>query len=710
MADHHQRNIALVKTQFLFADPKQCDYRTQHPFDPSFLAAQELVAAFKSDPEIVPKDEVDVEKDDDFVEKKGKRSKKEKGKGQNKKRKEFNKTGDDSVAFCAAFSQGACAYENCKYSHDVDKYLESKGDDIGDVCVLFREYGQCRFGVRCRYAMHHSVVGEDGIRRFNVVDEAKVQAVGTSKDNLNKVIKRDLDTYKRTPSNVNGGARDVKAWMEQAKQYNNYRAQFATEAARVMKDALSIDESASTSLDSTTTATTSTTTEKKQTDTSSTTTTNAIEEPDEDFFTAQLNKALSYVSPEKSAEFHERTRQSSNFDKEFLSRCRDNDKKPFEWKGTYLAPLTNVGNLPFRRVAKDFGVDITCAEMMLANNLTNFSASEWALVRRHPSEKKFGLQISANNGLGAAKAGEVLSTVLFENPGNRHPELAPFDFIDINCGCPIDLVFKAGAGSALMGRRNRLKDIIYGLRRTLPVPISVKLRTGIHDSTNTAHKLIPLVAEWGASAVTLHGRSRQQRYTKTADWEYINECGKIAKESGIPFYGNGDVFGFDDYYQSMPVSEGREGTVDGVMVGRGALIKPWIFEEINEKKIWDISGRERFDIFKKFAEYGLEHWGSDTKGVNLTRTYMLDWMSFTYRYIPVGLLETGLPQKLNDRPPAYFGRDYYETLLGSWKVSDWIHVTELILGKAPADFCFVPKHKSNSYADEDGAVDETIHG
>ncbi|KAI9340219.1 tRNA-dihydrouridine(47) synthase [NAD(P)(+)]-like protein [Obelidium mucronatum] len=697
MTDNGQRNQAPVKPEFHFPDPKAADYRHHHTSDPQYLLAQQRFASLESEskvlePNLNPAEDTEKEVDFEAAEKdvsSKKRNNRNERTGQNKKRKEFNKTGNDSMSFCAAFGSGQCNYENCKYSHDVDLYVASKGKDISGECVLFREYGVCKFGVRCRFADAHSFVDSDGVKKYTLVDQVKVDAVGSSKENLNKVIKKDLDLYKRARGKKDSDAvEEVKAWVEKEKQYNNYRAQFATEATRVMKESLStVPPTATESVP-----------EK------------ATEEGDDDFYTLQLNKALKYLPEDKVSEYHEKTRNNQQLDQEFLSKCRDKDRKSFEWKGTYLAPLTNVGHLPFRRVAKDFGVDITCAEMMMVNNLTNYTASEWALVRRHPSETKFGIQISANQGVAAARAGDALNSLLFENPTNRHADLAPFDFIDINCGCPIDMVFKSGAGSALMGRRNRLRDIIYGLRRTLPVPISVKLRTGINDNANTAHKLIPSVVEWGASAVTLHGRSRQQRYTKTANWEYINECGKIAKASGIPFYGNGDCFGFEDYYREMPTLTGDAsagGFVNGVMVGRGALIKPWIFEEIKEQKVWDISGRERFDIFKKFADYGLEHWGSDTKGVNLTRTYMLDWMSFTHRYIPVGLLER-LPQKFNDRPPAFFGRDYYETLLASWKVSDWIHATELILGKAPADFHFIPKHKSNSY--EDDGVDESIHG
>ena len=108
-------------------------------------------------------------------------------------------------------------------------------------------------------------------------------------------------------------------------------------------------------------------------------------------------------------------------------------------------------------------------------------------------------------------------------------------------------------------------------------------------------------------SVQIHGRSREQRFTKNADWQYVEECAQLA--APCPVFGNGDVLSFEDYEQAFVDSP----SISGVMIGRGALIKPWIFTEIKERRHWDISSTERFEILKKFVNNGLEHWGSDTK-------------------------------------------------------------------------------------------------
>lgn len=270
------------------------------------------------------------------------------------------------------------------------------------------------------------------------------------------------------------------------------------------------------------------------------------------------------------------------------------------------------------------------------------------------------------------------------------------DFVDINIGCPIDLVFKQGAGSALMGRMGKFEQIVRGMKYVLDIPLTVKMRTGISDKKTSwnAHKLISNLKTWGVSLATLHGRSREQRYTRLADWDYISECAKAA--APMPLFGNGDILSYED-----AVLRREQTGVSGLMIARGALIKPWIFTEIKENRHWDISSNERFDMLRDFVNFGLEHWGSDTMGVENTRRFLLEWLSFQCRYIPAGLLER-LPQRINEKPPPYFGRNDLETLLSSGNSADWVKISEILLGPVPTGFCFLPKHKSNSYTETEG--------
>ncbi len=357
------------------------------------------------------------------------------------------------------------------------------------------------------------------------------------------------------------------------------------------------------------------------------------------------------------------------------------EKPVIDWKGKiFLAPLTTVGNLPFRRICKRLGVDITCGEMAMTEQLLKGHQPEWALVHRHPSEDIFGVQICGSSPQQGARLAALIR--------DGHIDA---DFVDLNLGCPIDLVYKRGMGSGMMARKKPLEILIRSMTAVLNRPLTVKMRTGVHADKHLAPDLAPAVFEWGADLVTVHGRSREQRYTRSADWDFI----KTVKERvGVEraLFGNGDVMDFEAYEDALT----RSGA-DGVMIARGALIKPWVFTEIKERRHWDISAGERLDIVKEFAMNGLEHWGSDDKGVETTRRFLLEWLSFLHRYVPVGLLERP-PQKINERlPRKYVGRSDLETKLASSKCSDWIELTEMFLGKVPDGFRFEPKHRANAY-------------
>lgn len=362
-----------------------------------------------------------------------------------------------------------------------------------------------------------------------------------------------------------------------------------------------------------------------------------------------------------------------------------------------VSPLTTVGNLPYRRLMKTLGADVTYSEMALSVPLLQGTNAEWALPKAHRTEfPGYGVQIATSKHWAAAKAAEAI-----------YKETTNVSELNLNCGCPIDLLYRQGQGSALMEQPARLLRILKGMNACSgDIPVTVKIRTGTKENKNTAKALVErILSENEVAAITLHGRSRQQRYTKEADWSYVQDVATVVQDwnnkkednkelrdtQPTYFVGNGDVYTHEDWYNAVNTPG-----VDSVMVARGALIKPWIFEEVEAQQYLDKSSSERLEMIGQFAKFAIEHWGSDDYGVGLARRFMCEFLGFTHRYIPVGILER-LPPKLNQRPPQWKGRDELETLLGSTDYKDWIKITEMFLGKAGPNFQFVPKHKSNAY-------------
>ena len=157
----------------------------------------------------------------------------------------------------------------------------------------------------------------------------------------------------------------------------------------------------------------------------------------------------------------------------------------------YIAPLTTVGNLPYRRVMKNFGADITCGEMALADQLLRGQPSEWALLKRHPSEDCFGVQIAAGHADQFTRLAEVLA----------NEEGMEIDFLDMNLGCPLDLVCNKGAGASLMLREKKLRGSLEGMLKVLNFPVTIKMRTGWNEKEPIAHMLQRNIQKWNIDGV-----------------------------------------------------------------------------------------------------------------------------------------------------------------------------------------------------------------
>ncbi|AWP21554.1 putative tRNA-dihydrouridine(47) synthase [Scophthalmus maximus] len=549
--------------------------------------------------------------------------------GQNKSRPHKKPTTYDEKRLCLSVIQEnrECPFgDKCYFYHDIAEYMASKPADIGESCYLYDTFGKCPFGLCCRFAKAHTTPDFKTMENTDLVKarEGKIPVKNSLSKDLQYRLRKHSVAFEKSAEYL----KTLSNNRDKKEQQGNGEARAAQVSAGPTGGEQHASTEAGTQLPSST----------------------------------DKQPPVKTVGPLTDAD---------------VIKLRPCEKKQVDFRDKlYLAPLTTCGNLPFRRVCKRLGVDITCGEMAMCTNLLQGQQSEWALLKRHESEDLFGVQVEGCFPDTMTRCAELI---------NNNTEV---DFVDINSGCPIDLVYKKGGGCGLMTRTRKFEQIIKGMDYVLDVPLTVKIRTGVQEKSNMAHKLIPEMKNWGVSMITLHGRSREQRYTKLADWDYITTCSKLA--GPIPLFGNGDILSYEDAMKA------KETGVAGIMIARGALIKPWIFTEIKESRHWDISSGERLDILRDFSNFGLEHWGSDTRGVEKTRTFMLEWLSFMCRYIPVGLLER-VPQKINERPPYYMGRNYLESLMASQNVGDWVRISEMLLGPVPKNFNFLPKHKANSY-------------
>ncbi|XP_029023278.1 tRNA-dihydrouridine(47) synthase [NAD(P)(+)]-like [Betta splendens] len=547
--------------------------------------------------------------------------------GQNKSRPHTKPTTYEEKRLCLSVIQDnrQCPFgDKCYFHHNVAEYMALKPADIAESCYIYDTFGKCAYGLSCRFAKAHTTPEFKTMENTDLVKayEGRILVKNSlSKELQNRLRKRSVE-FKKSEEYL----KTLSKKTDKKEQHGNGEAC----AAEVSADG------------------------------------------GEQHGTPEAGNQLQTSSDKQPP-----VKTVGPLTDQDVIKLRPSEKKQVDFQNKlYLAPLTTCGNLPFRRICKRFGADITCGEMAMCTNLLQGQQSEWALLKRHETEDVFGIQVEGCFPDTMTRCAELI---------NNHTDV---DFVDINSGCPIDLVYKKGGGCGLMTRTRKFEQIVNGMNYVLDVPLTVKIRTGVQEKCNIAHKLIPEMKNWGVSMITLHGRSREQRYTKLADWDYINTCSKLA--SPIPLFGNGDILSYEDAVKA------RETGVSGIMIARGALIKPWIFTEIKESRHWDISSTERLDILRDFTNFGLEHWGSDTRGVEKTRTFMLEWLSFMCRYIPVGLLER-VPQKINERPPYYMGRNYLESLMISQNVGDWIRISEMLLGPVPKNFSFLPKHKANAY-------------
>lgn len=224
-----------------------------------------------------------------------------------------------------------------------------------------------------------------------------------------------------------------------------------------------------------------------------------------------------------------------------------------------LAPMAGVTDLPFRLLCSRQGAGMCCMEMVSAKAILYQNKNTESLLEIHPEEGMLSLQLFGSDP-------KILSEMA------KKIEDRPFAVLDINMGCPVPKVVNNGEGSALMKNPQLVEQIVSAVVKAVDKPVTVKIRKGFDEAHVNAVEIAKIAEAAGAAAVAVHGRTREQYYAGTADWDII---AKVKEAVSIPVIGNGDV---TDGASAAALLE--QTGCDGVMVGRAARGNPWIFSQI----------------------------------------------------------------------------------------------------------------------------------
>lgn len=224
-----------------------------------------------------------------------------------------------------------------------------------------------------------------------------------------------------------------------------------------------------------------------------------------------------------------------------------------------LGPMAGVTDLPFRLLCKEQGAGLLCMEMISAKAILYKNKNTETLLAIDEKEKPVSLQLFGSDP-------DIVSQIAHQI------EDRPFDILDINMGCPVPKIVNNGEGSALMKNPVLAGKIIEKTVKAINKPVTVKIRKGFDDEHVNAVEMAKIAEESGASAVAVHGRTREQYYSGKADWDIIRQVKEAVK---IPVIGNGDLLTAEDV-----ISMQEQTGCDGFMIARGAQGNPWIFKQI----------------------------------------------------------------------------------------------------------------------------------
>lgn len=257
-----------------------------------------------------------------------------------------------------------------------------------------------------------------------------------------------------------------------------------------------------------------------------------------------------------------------------------------------LAPMAGVTDLPFRRIVEKFNPGLVCTEMVSSKALFYGDEKTKSLLNTDGENGPISMQIFGSD---------------LESMGYSARYVSEFaDILDINMGCPAPKVVKNGDGSKLLLDLEKAEEIIKIVVANSKVPVTLKFRKGWDNNNIVACELAKIAEKNGISAITIHGRTRDEFYSGHADWDIIK---KVKQSVNIPVIGNGDVIDEESAKEMFEYTG-----VDGIAIGRGSMGNPWIFKQIQHylktgEKLSPIFNKEKYEILKEHIELDIKYKG-----------------------------------------------------------------------------------------------------
>ncbi len=255
-------------------------------------------------------------------------------------------------------------------------------------------------------------------------------------------------------------------------------------------------------------------------------------------------------------------------------------------QGLILAPMAGITDLSFRRIAKSFDVDLVTSEMVSSEGLVRNRASTKMLLQSHAEEKPLAIQLFGSDPKVVAEAARIVAD-------------EGADIIDLNMGCPVPKVVRQGAGAALLRNPETVAMLVDAVRQAVSIPVTVKTRSGWSQSKINVSEVARVAEDAGADAITIHPRTAKQGFSGSADWPLI---ARVKQSVNIPVIGNGDVTRPEDVGKMRKLTQ-----CDGVMIGRGAMGNPWIFEQARQltkgQPLYCPTPQERLDVVRRHLAF-----------------------------------------------------------------------------------------------------------